>query len=157
VAYGSSTHLSGVARGVGAVTLEQQANGSWQSIGAMKPASDGALTVAVAPRVTTVYRLATKKIAAGSVRVPVAPVVRLVPPRAPTELGGRVRPILPGTAVAIQRQQGAGWATVGHTTLDAHGTFRAQLQLTTGTYRARVSAGHGLVAGVSAVLQVTTP
>jgi hypothetical protein len=157
VTYGSSTRLNGVARGVGGVTLQQQVSGSWQPLGAVKAASDGALAVAVAPKVTTVYRLAASKITAGAARVPVAPVVRLVAPRAPTELSGKVRPILAGTAVAIQRQQGTGWATVAHATLDARGLFHAQMQLTSGTYRARVPAGHGLVAGVSAVLQVTTP
>ena len=108
-------------------------------------------------RETTSYRLATNKIAAAPARVAVAPVVRLVPPRTPTELRGTVRPAVPGTAVSIQRQQGSGWAVVARATLDAHGVFQAPLQLTSGTYRARVPAAHGLVAGVSAVLQVTTP
>ena len=157
VAYGSSTRLSGVARGVGGVILQQHLKGSWQPIGGVKPAGDGALAVAVTPKVTTSYRLATNKIAAAPARVAVAPVVRLVPPRTPTELRGTVRPAVPGTAVSIQRQQGSGWAAVARATLDAHGAFEAPLQLTSGTYRARVPAAHGLVAGVSAVLQVTTP
>ena len=158
VAYGSSTRLTGVARGVGGVSLEQNAKGEWQAVGAVKPASDGSLAVAVAPKVTTVYRLATSKIAAGAARVPVAPVVRLIPPRTPTELRGTVRPVLlAGTAVAIQRQQGTKWATVARATVATRGAFDAQLQLASGTYRARVPAGHGLVAGVSAALEVTTP
>ena len=111
----------------------------------------------VAPKVTTVYRLAAGKIAAAAARVPVAPVVRLSIPRTQTELHGTVRPAIAGTPVAIQRQQGPGWATVARAPAEASGTFAARLALTSGTYRARVPAGHGLVAGVSAVLQVTTP
>jgi stage II sporulation protein D len=156
VAYGSSTKLNGVARGVGGVVLEQQANGSWQGLGAVKAAADGSLAVSVAPKVTTEYRLATSKIAAAAARVSVAPVVRLLTPHTPTELRGTVRPIVAGTPVAIQRQQGTRWTTVGHATVDARGRFDATLQLTSGTYRARVPAGHGLVVGVSAILQVTT-
>ena len=63
---------------------------------------------------------------------------------------------LAGAKVAIQQQQGAGWATVAQTTVDAEGNFLAKLQLTTGVYRARVSSGRGFVAGTSPVLQVST-
>jgi stage II sporulation protein D len=156
VAYGSSTRLSGVARAVGGVVLEQRVKGSWQELGGVRTTSDGSLAVTVAPKVTTVYRLATGKIAAAAARVPVAPVVRLLTPRTPTELRGRVRPLLMGTPVGIQRQQGTRWVTVARAPVGAAGTFDARLQLTSGTYRARVPAGHGLVSGVSAILQVTT-
>jgi stage II sporulation protein D len=157
VAYGSSTRLSGVARAVAGVLLEQRVNGSWQALGGVKPATDGSLSVSVAPKVTTVYRLATGKLAAAAARVPVAPVVHLLTPRTPTGLRGTVRPLLTGTPVAVQRQQqGTRWVTVARASVNAAGAFDARLQLTSGTYRARVPAGHGLVSGVSAVLQVTT-
>jgi hypothetical protein len=72
-------------------------------------------------------------------------------------LRGYVRPItLAGSTVLIQRQQGAGWATVARTTVDAEGNFLSKLQLTTGVYRARVGSGHGFVAGNTPVLQVST-
>jgi hypothetical protein len=45
---------------------------------------------------------------------------------------------------------------VARTRTDASGSFDVQLQLVDGTYRARVVAGHGLVPGVSPVLQVST-
>jgi stage II sporulation protein D len=156
VTYGSSARLNGVARGVSGVVLQQQAGSAWQPVGAVKPASDGSLAVAVAPKVTTEYRLAASKVTAGAARVPVAPIVRLIAPRTPTELRGKVRPAFAGTVVTIQRQQGTRWIVAAHATVDASGVFDAQLQLATGTYRARVPAGHGLVAGVSAVLQVST-
>jgi hypothetical protein len=148
--------LNGVVRGVGGVQLEARVNGAWQPLAPVKPATDGSIAVAVAPKVTTTYRLATTKIAAAAARVPVAWLARLVPPRTPTELRGTVRPAVAGTPVAIQRQQGTRWVTVARTTVDDAGAFDAQLQLTTGTYRARVPAGHALVTGVSAVLQVAT-
>jgi SpoIID/LytB domain protein len=156
VAYGSSARLSGVVRGMSGVQLEAHTNGLWQQVTTVKPASDGSITVAVAPRVTTTYRLATTKVSAAAARVPVAWLVRLIPPRTQTELRGTVRPLVSGAAVAIQRQQGSKWVTVARTTVSDAGAFDAQLQLTSGTYRARVSAGHGLVAGVSAILQVAT-
>jgi hypothetical protein len=68
-----------------------------------------------------------------------------------------VRPgTLAGARVAIQQQQGSGWATVAQTTVDPTGSFHASLQLTAGVYRARVSSGRGFVAGTSPVLQVST-
>jgi stage II sporulation protein D len=156
VIYGSAARLTGVARGLNGVTLQQRLNGSWQAVGQVKAAKDGSLAVAVKPTVSTVYRLATGKVTAGAARVPVAPLVRLIPPRTQTELHGTTRPIVAGAAVAIQRQQGTKWVTVARATLDSAGAFVAQLELTTGTYRARVVPGHGLVPGVSPVLQVST-
>jgi hypothetical protein len=38
----------------------------------------------------------------------------------------------------------------------ADGTFAAKLRLVDGTYRARVTPGHGLVAGTTPVLQVSS-
>jgi hypothetical protein len=55
----------------------------------------------------------------------------------------------------IQRQQGSGWASVGQATVAANGTFLAKLQLTDGAYRARVGSGHGYVAGMTPLLQVS--
>jgi hypothetical protein len=59
--------------------------------------------------------------------------------------------------VAIQRQQGSGWATIAGTTVDDAGNFVANLNLTGGVYRARASPGRGFVVGTSAALQVSTP
>jgi stage II sporulation protein D len=156
VPYGTTARLSGVARGLGGVTLQRRTGDAWQAVGQLKPAADGSVTVAVSPKATTLYRLATSKVTAATARVAVSPLVRLIPPRTPTELHGTVRPVMQGATVAIQRQQGTRWATVARATVDAAGAFSTQLQLTSGTYRARVAAGHGLVAGVSQVLQVTT-
>jgi hypothetical protein len=107
--------------------------------------------------VTTQYRLASGKVAAAPVRVPVAPLVRFYPTRTPDQLRGYVRPLtLAGARVLIQREQGSGWATVAQTAVDAEGAFLAKLQLTAGVYRARVASGRGFVTGTSPVLQVST-
>jgi stage II sporulation protein D len=157
VVYGSRTQLTGVARGLTKAVLQQRTGADWQSVGVLKPDEEGALTVRVKPAVTTQYRLASGKVSAAPVRVPVASLVRFYPTRTPDQLRGYVRPLsLAGAKVLIQRQQGSGWATVAQTTVDAEGSFLAKLQLETGVYRARVGSGQGFVAGTSPVLQVST-
>src|SRR5262249_21338140 len=155
VTYGSNARLTGVARGVRPVQLQQRSGGTWQLIAGLKAAKDGSISVAVKPTATTQYRLASGKVAAAAARVSVAPFVRLAVPRTPRELTGVARPVLPGATVAIQRQQGSGWTTVANATVGASGTFDAQFQLIAGTYRARIAPGHGLVPGVSPVLLVS--
>ena len=156
VSYGSAAQLPGVVRGLADVSLQQRNGTAWQTVGAVSPAKDGTIAVSVKPTATSYYRLSVGKAATAVARVPVAPLVRLTPPRTQTDLRGTVRPILPGVAVAIQLEQGSKWVTVAHTTLTTSGTFDAQLQLADGTYRARVAPGHGLVAGVSSILQVSS-
>ena len=109
------------------------------------------------PPVTTQYRLASGKVTAAAVRVPVSPLVRFYPARTPDQLRGYVRPlILAGVTVFIQRQDGARWITLTRATVEADGTFLAKLPLTSGVYRAYVGSGHGFVAGTTPELQVTT-
>jgi stage II sporulation protein D len=155
IVYGSTTRLTGIARGVRPVELQQRTGSTWELVTGLKAAKDGSVNVAVKPAVTTQYRLATGKVAAAPARVAVAPLVRLSPPRTPRALSGYMRPLVPGATVAIQRQQGSAWTTVATATVDDAGGFDAQLQLIAGTYRARVAPGHGLVAGVSPVLLVS--
>jgi stage II sporulation protein D len=157
VVYGSSVRLTGLARGLSPVTLQNRFAGGWQDVGQVSAGKDGALGIAVKPTVTTDYRLTTGKVSSGSARVPVAPLVRLYSPRTQTELRGYVRPVSAGATALVQRDQGSAWATVARAQVDAAGVFTAALQLTSGTYRARVAPGHGLVPGLSPVLQVTTP
>jgi stage II sporulation protein D len=157
VVYGSRARLTGIARGLRQTVLEQRAGTEWQAVGGVKADKEGTLSVVVKPAVTTRYRLASGKVAAPAVRVPVASLVRFYPVRTPDQLRGYVRPLaLAGARVLIQRQQGPGWATVAQTTVDAEGSFLAKLQLTTGVYRAWVASGRGFVAGTSPVLQVST-
>jgi hypothetical protein len=156
VTYGTAARLTGVARGLGSLTLQTRDAAAWQTAGTLTPGSDGALNVAVRPTATTDYRIVSGKVNSPAARVSVAPSVRLVATSTPTELRGSMRPAVEGAAVSIQRLDGTKWTTVARATADAAGAFDVHLQLSTGTYRARVVAGHGLVPGVSAVLQVTT-
>jgi len=157
VVYGSRVRLNGLARGLSQAVLQQRAGSDWQAVGTVKADKEGALTVVVKPTLTTQYRLASGKVTAAAVRVPVASLVRFYAARTPDQLRGYVRPVLlAGATVVIQRQQGSGWATVARTTVSADGTFLAKLQLTTGVYRARVGSGHGFVAGTTPEIQVST-
>ena len=158
VVFGGRAKLIGVARGLTQAVLQQRQAGTWTDVSSVKADKDGAVSVLVKPSVTTQYRLASGKVLAASVRVPVAPLTRFYPVRTQTQLRGYVRPgSLAGTTVLIQKQQGAAWPTVAQTTVGADGDFVAALQLTTGIYRARVNSGHGFVVGFSPVVQVTTP
>src|SRR6266545_3136007 len=158
VTYGSRLRLTGTARGLAEAVLQQRAGGDWQEVGTLTAGKDGALSVVVKPTVTTQYRLTSGKVVAAAVRVPVAPLVRFYPVRTQDQLRGYVRPAaLEGTTVFVQRQDGTRWVTLTRAAVDADGAFLSNLQLTTGVYRARVSAGRGFVAGNSPVLQVTTP
>jgi stage II sporulation protein D len=157
VVYGNRARLTGLARGLPKAVLQQQDGSDWEEVGAVKADKTGVVSVVVKPPVTTRYRLASGKVAAPSVRVPVAPLMRFYPARTPDQLRGYVRPrTLAGSTVLIQKQQGSGWATVAQAAVDDDGDFLAKLQLTTGVYRARVGSGHGFVAGTSPVLQVST-
>jgi stage II sporulation protein D len=153
ITYGSQLRLSGVARGIVSIQLQQRAGTSWEPISQL-PARDGAVTALVKPAVTTTYRLATTHASTGPVSVQVAPRVRLVPPTGTTELSGTVRPVLAGARVQVQRLDGTAWRVVGGAELDDAGAFTARLDLVSGTYRARIAPGRGFVPGVSPALRV---
>jgi stage II sporulation protein D len=156
VVYGSRAQLTGIARGLSDAVLQQLDGTTWKDVGAVKADKAGAVTLSIKPPVTTRYRLATGKVSAPPVRVPVAPFVRFNAPRTPDQLSGYVRPLsLAGATVLIQRQQGPGWITAAQATVAADGSFLAKLQLVDGVYRARVGSGHGYVAGTTPLLQVS--
>src|SRR3954447_15273355 len=156
VVYGSRAQLTGVARGLSDPMLQQLDGSSWKDVGSVKPANDGTVTLSIKPPVTTRYRLATGKVSAPPVRVPVASFVRFDAPRTPDQLSGYVRPLaLAGARVLIQRQQGSGWVTAAQATVAADGSFAAKLQLVDGVYRARVGSGRAFVSGTTPPLQVS--
>jgi stage II sporulation protein D len=156
VVYGSRARLTGIARGLANAMLQRLDGTTWTNVGSVQPSTDGSVTMSVKPTVTMRYRLATGKVSAPSVRVPVAPLLRFNTPRTPDQLSGYVRPLsLAGARVLIQRQQGSGWATAAQATVAANGSFLAKLQLTDGVYRARVGSGRGYVAGMTPLLQVS--
>src|SRR5438034_159245 len=81
VTYGGKAKLTGVARGVTTAVLQRRDGTDWTEVGSVKADSDGALEVLVKPLVTTQYRLASGKVSAAAVRVPVAPLARFYPTR----------------------------------------------------------------------------
>jgi hypothetical protein len=55
---GSQFTLTGIARGLADVSLEQKAGPSWTPVAKLKPGAGGAFAIAVKPAATTLYRLA---------------------------------------------------------------------------------------------------
>jgi SpoIID/LytB domain protein len=159
VAFGSKLNLAAVARGLGKVTIEQRAAGepTWTPFSTVTPRSDGTLSVAVKPRVATLYRLALEEVKSVPVRVAVAPLVRISTASAAGGLVGVVRPALPGTVVQVQRLAVTAWKPVAAARVDAAGRWQATLELRPGSYRARVPASSSFAAGISQVLAVTAP
>lgn len=151
--FGAKSLLTGVARGLGKVALEERPiGGSWRTL---RTVSGSSFTAGVRPEVTTYYRLVAGAARSGVVRLGVMPHVRLVTAAGGTELRGVVRPLLPGARVEIQRlSSGVSWSTVARTTVNEEGKFGVAVLLETGSYRARVSPGRGLVPGTSAVIDV---
>ena len=91
------------------------------------------------------------------VRVSVSPAVDLSAGSDFASVSGQVHPVLAGASVEIQRLQGSTWVTVASTTTNSNGAFAATLNLSPGSYRARVTAGHGWAVGISETLTVVAP
>ena len=160
IVFGSTTHLSGVGRGLAAPRLASSPDGAaWTGAGTLTPDAVGAISADVKPARTLRYRLEAEGGASPALLVQVAPRITLARPTQvePTVLSGTVRPRLPGAVVAVERRKGTAWVTLGETTVDAAGSFRLELDalVPAGSYRARISATEGLAAGTSAVVQVS--
>jgi stage II sporulation protein D len=156
LSYGVRTTLTGLARGVKKVRLEQRSQGKWQQVVPVEAAGDGTFAAALTPAATRLYRLSNGNVAGTPVQIQVAPVVRLDPASSQSFLTGHVRPALSGKEVAIQRLRSTGWSNVARATVDDQGQFTATLTLHPGTYRARFAPGEGLVPGVSPILRIVT-
>jgi hypothetical protein len=87
--------------------------------------------------------------------VRVAPKVTLRKEDGASALTGDVSPGQTGTPVTIQRRAAVGWEAVTTAVTGPNGTFRVELELPPGAYRALVPAGGGLVAGTSAALTLS--
>lgn len=155
VEYGAQTHLTGLARGIPRVTLESRPyGGEWKTLAVLK-SRGGTVTATLSPKVTTDYRISSGIARSAVVRLSVAPSVRLTASSDRTAVTGLVKPLLPGAAVQVQRQgNGGAWTTVSTANVTADGAFEASVDLTPGSYRARVVAGKGFAAGLSPVLTV---
>jgi stage II sporulation protein D len=153
VTYGTATALSGTARGVTAVELQQQgADAGWTTVAKLTPRG-GIVAPKVKPDASSKFRLLVGEIASDSVSVAVSPSVRLYVP-ALTGFWGRVKPAAAGTTVAIQRQVGSAWRLVLRVKTTARGRFDVTQVVAPGTYRARVSV-KGLAPGLSQPVTVS--
>ena len=160
IVFGSTTHLAGIGRGLGAPWLASSPDGtSWSSVRTLTPDTDGAVASDVKPIRITRYRLEAEGGASPALLVEVAPRLALSrpTPAEPAVLAGTVRPRVSGGVVAIERRKGTAWITLGEATVDVSGRFRLALDgaVPAGAYRARISATDALAAGTSPVLQVT--
>jgi stage II sporulation protein D len=154
VLYGTQVRLVGIARGAPRVMLESRPyGGEWSQVAPLR-SRGGQVAATLSPKVTTDYRISAGTIRSGVVRLAVAPSVQLSAAASRTAVSGLVKPLLPGGSVQLQRQAGNGWTTVARSTVGSDGSFRASINLTPGTYRARVVAGKGFAVGLSPVLQV---
>ncbi|HSB38594.1 MAG TPA: SpoIID/LytB domain-containing protein [Gaiellaceae bacterium] len=152
--YGATAKLSGYSRGIPRVTLESRPyGGTWKPLATLR-SRGGRVTATLSPKVTTDYRISSGFVRSGVVRLAVAPAVRIAPSPDRTSVTGVVKPALADAPVQVQRQAGDGWKTVAAATVTSYGAFTASLDLTPGTYRARVIPGMGYAAGISPVLTV---
>jgi hypothetical protein len=152
--YGTQVRLTGFARGLPRVTLESRPyGGEWKPLAALR-SRGGKVAATLSPKVTTDYRISSGIFRSGVVRLAVAPAVQISPATDRTSLTGLVKPVLEGAPVQIQRQAIGTWKTVASTTVTSYGAFSASLDLTPGTYRARVVAGKGYAVGLSPILTV---
>jgi stage II sporulation protein D len=155
LAYGAAGRLTGTARGVARPMIEQLRGAAWILLAPVQPQGNGSFAVTVRPTATSRYRLVSGTARTAVTAVAVAPRIVLAQPADLSELSGTVRPALAGAAVEIQRLNGPSWQVVARTSVDAAGAFLARVDVTPGSYRARVPApGRGLVAGTSSTLVV---
>ena len=159
VVFGSSTHLSGVGRGLGTPRLASSPDGAaWTTVVTVAPGGAGELAFDVSPTRTTRYRLEAEGGASPALLVQVAPRLTLAKPTAlaPGVLTGTIKPKLPGAQIAIERRKGSSWVLVGETVADVTGAFELELDAAVplGSYRARSAPTSGFVAGMSSTVQV---
>jgi stage II sporulation protein D len=160
VVFGSSTHMSGIGRGLGTTRLASSPDGSrWSTVASVAPDSAGGLAFDITPTRTTRYRLEAEGAASPALLVEVAPRLALAKPTAlaPGVLSGSVKPKLPGTRIAIERRKGSTWVLVGEAVAGATGAFELELDapVPAGSYRARTDATASFVAAASPTVQVT--
>jgi stage II sporulation protein D len=155
VVYGAGVRLTGIARGLRAPVLAASQSGStWTTVGLLNRETSGVASLVVEPERTLRYRIQVQDAASPPILLRVAPRVQLA--RAPDGLAltGTVRPRLRGAPVTIERRRGPGWVEIARVRVDAAGSFRAQVDTNSGSYRARVAPTRGYVEGVTDVLVV---
>ncbi len=148
--YGRPVVLTGEVKGARQLVLSQRVDGVWQQV--LTRATGGAFTFKTKLLGPTSFRLAAGSFAGPVLKLPVARRVRVT--REPAAVAGTVVPAAPGAAVDVQRLEGESWTSAGRAVVDETGSFRAELQLPPGAYRARVAPTGGYAAGVSGMLRI---
>lgn len=157
IVYGRPTTLDVLVRGLSNTVLQSLPYGAsaWSDVTPV----NGEVDVTLHPRKTTLYRLRAPAATGSSVKVSVRAKIAFDVTQPVGGLRGIVRPkSLAGRTVTIQKRQSNGsWATAATTTVTAEGTFRANFNVTPGTYRAQIAppAGSGLLTGTSPALTVS--
>lgn len=154
--YGIGSPLSGTARAISNPRIERLDGGKWVLATPVDREPDGTFTVPVKATAKASYRVAGSGASSAPVTVGVSAYVRLDPAASTASLSGRVRPIVAGAPVTIQRNAGSGWTNAATAQLDASGHFSADLTVTPASYRARYAPRHGVLAGVSPILRVVS-
>jgi stage II sporulation protein D len=152
--YGGAISLTGLARGVDALSLESKSAAlpDWTPAGDLMLGPDGSFSTIVRPQVTTQYRLAWGTVRAGLAKIAVAP--RVDASATASAVTGSIHPVLAGATVELQQQSGTAWTTVASTLTDASGAWSFAGAEPAGSYRVRCAPGQGLAAGVSVTLLV---
>jgi SpoIID/LytB domain protein len=119
----------------GAILQRRIAEGRWSTVARLRR---GPTTLRLVPRANTTFRLRLPGMRGTSVRVGVAPRLR-VSVLGPRLLAGRVLP-RSSAPVRVWRLDRGRWKVVSRPRVDAHGEFRASLRLHPGGYRVTVGA-----------------
>lgn len=156
IVYGRTTTLDAIARGLSNMRLQSLPHGAsaWADVTSVS----GDVDITLRPKKTTSYRLKGSVAAGHAVSIAVAAKIAFDMQQPVGGLRGIVRPKrLAGRTVTIQKKTSGSWANVATTAVAADGTFRANFNVTPGTYRAVVNApsSSGLLDGKSASLNVS--
>jgi stage II sporulation protein D len=150
VLHGSTVTVTAAAQGARDVVLAQRVGPLWKPV-VSRPAG-GAFSAKLKLTAPTTLRLSSGKLGGPVLKLPVAPRVALK--REPGVLAGRVAPPAAAKLVQVQRLEGEAWTTVADAVADATGAYRAELELTPGSYRVRVGPAAGYAQGLSAAIRV---
>ena len=157
IVYGRTTTLDAIVRSVSSTMLQSRSYGAsaWSDVTSV----NGDVDITLRPRKTTSYRLSAPTATGSGVTISVRAKILFDVSQPVGGLRGIVRPkSLAGKTVTIQKQKADGsWAKVATTAVREDGSFRANFNVTAGTYRAKISpsSGSGLLPGTSPTLTVS--
>jgi len=150
VVHGATVTVTAAARGARDAVLAQRVGSTWQPV-VSRPAG-GAFSAKLKLTAPTTLRLSSGKLGGPVLKVPVAP--RVGVRRELGALAGRIVPAATAKLVQVQRLEGERWVAAADAVADETGAYRAELELTTGSYRVRVAPAAGYAQGLSAAIRV---